>query len=99
MPDAPKVSGPNNDHLSGWISFGLVALTWVILITRFGLLAFISGIFVRFLLVSFPITTDLTVWYSDAAVFPLAVVLAVAAYGFYVSLAGQKIFGLPGDVR
>ena len=88
-----------NAFALGWIPFGLIALSWVILITRFGLLAFVAGVFVQLTLVRFLTTTDLAAWYADGTLFAFAVVLALAAYGFYLSLAGQKIFGILGDAR
>lgn len=40
-----------------------------------------------------PITTNFTAWYATGFVMYLALLAAVAVYGFYTSLAGQKPFG------
>jgi hypothetical protein len=82
----------NNAPVLAWLYVGLLPLGWFILITRFGLLAFAAAIFVRFFLVRLPITADLDAWYLGGTLFGFAVVLAVAAYGFYTSLAGQALF-------
>ena len=59
---------------------------------RYGLLMmvliyFFSG------LQNLPITTNFTAWYATGFVMYLALVVALAVYGFYTSLAGQKPFG------
>lgn len=40
-----------------------------------------------------PITTNFTAWYASGFVMYLALLVALAVYGFYTSLAGQKPFG------
>ena len=60
--------------------------------TRFGLLALISSQFFRLLLITFPITTDFSVWYASSTIFALVAGLAVASYAAYVSLAGARVF-------
>ena len=58
---------------------------------RFGLLALVSWAYVR-LLLNFPITADLSAWHAGGTtLLPLGVVVALAAYGLYVSLAGPVI--------
>ena len=59
---------------------------------RFGLLATVS--FALFAAVSaFPITTEFTAWYATGFVLYLVVMVALAVYGFYTSLASQPLFG------
>jgi serine/threonine-protein kinase len=60
--------------------------------TRFGFVAAIAYAFFFWLTYRAPITTDFSAWYADSSVIILAIVLALAIYGFYTSLAGQKIF-------
>jgi hypothetical protein len=45
------------------------------------------------LTMTFPVTTDLSIWYAPATIFALVMVLALAVYGFYISLGGQSVFG------
>ena len=49
--------------------------------------------FVWHLWVFFPMTTKLTAWYAIDFTFGLGILIAVVAYGFYTSLAGQPLFG------
>ena len=69
-----------------------VAIFFFVPLWRYGLLASVSfGFFAR--LNTFPITTDFTAWYTTGFVLYLAVLVAVAVYGSYTSLAGQPLFG------
>ncbi|HEV7799002.1 MAG TPA: hypothetical protein VGO73_12630 [Pyrinomonadaceae bacterium] len=70
----------------------LAALLFVLVLYRYGLLATISALFVAHLLIFYPMTTELTAWYATDFVIALVVCIALAAYGFYVSLAGQPLF-------
>lgn len=71
----------------------VVAGGLLVMIVRFGVVAVGSGVFVANLIGAFPITTDLSSWYAGYALFALAVVVAVALYGFRTSLAGRPMFG------
>ncbi|MBL7037767.1 MAG: serine/threonine protein kinase [Pirellulaceae bacterium] len=74
-----------------WFVGGLTSLLVVVLLIRFGLLAVVSFMFVR-LLLTYPITTDLSATYAvSTTLLPLGVVVALASYGFYVSLAGRPL--------
>jgi serine/threonine-protein kinase len=75
-----------------WLVFGLMFSTWVVFLTaRFGVLAMVSGHFYlsRY---AYPITSELSAWYAGDYVLFVVVLAALAIYGFYTSLAGQKIF-------
>jgi hypothetical protein len=39
-----------------------------------------------------PITLDTSAWYFGSVLFPLLTVVALALWGFYTSLAGQKLW-------
>ena len=75
-----------------WVTSILIATVSVISVARFGLLATIA--FSLFFNLSFfyPLTSDLSVWYTSAAFLPVFVILALAIYGFYTSLGGQTVF-------
>ena len=64
----------------------------IFVLYRYGLLATISATFVWHLWVFFPMTTELTAWYAIDFTIALAICVAVVAYGFYTSLAGQPLF-------
>ncbi len=77
-----------------WIRVPFAALlgaTVVFPLIRFGLLAVISTLFFSYLAVYYPITTELTAWYATDFTIALAIALVLAAYGFYISLGGQKL--------
>lgn len=79
---------------SSWISapFNMVIATLLVVgVFRFGLLTAIIAQFVFFLSFPFPLTTDLSIWYANRSLFALFVLIALASYGAYVSLGGQRI--------
>ena len=69
------------------IVFGIAV---VLLFTRVGILAGIVAVFV--LRPHRLFTTDFDAWFTVYGMADLAILLALAAYGFWVSLAGQPIF-------
>jgi len=69
------------------------SLLVVLVLYRFGLLAMISALLVCHLWAFFPITTEFTAWYATDFTIGLAICVALAALGFYTSLAGQSLFG------
>ena len=71
----------------------LFASLLVLVLYRYGLLAAISALFVTHLWVFYPITTELTAWYAMDFTIALVICVALAIYGFYISLAGQPLFG------
>jgi serine/threonine-protein kinase len=60
--------------------------------TRFGLLAVTTTLFMTSFLGNSPMTTDFSVWYAPSSIFALAACVALIVYGFYISLAGEKVF-------
>ena len=60
-------------------------------VLRFGLIALAVGIFTADLLSSLPSTTDFSSWYIGAPIFVFALVAALALWGGYTALAGQKL--------
>jgi len=75
-----------------WLWTGLIATIIVVCISRFGLLAMVS--FQFFFTLSFhnAISANVSSWYFGNTIFAAVVLLGLAIYGFYTSLAGQKIF-------
>ena len=68
--------------------FGLM----IFALMRFGLLVLSVAMFVVLLFVSFPIGSDVTVWYVGTSAFVLIAVLALSLYGARMALAGQPLF-------
>jgi serine/threonine-protein kinase len=81
--------------VSSWVEapFNMVIATLlVIAVVRFGLLTVIVYQFVFFLSYVSPLTSDLSVWYANRWMFMLVVLVALASYGAYISLGGQRMF-------
>jgi hypothetical protein len=69
---------------------GAGMVVWVLY--RYGLLALIVAIYFVHLVIFFPITSDFSAWYATDFVVALLIALALAAFGFYTSLAGEPLF-------
>lgn len=69
----------------------LLAAAYIFVSSRFGLLAVTVAQFAPFMIEFYPYTNDFAAWYSGVTIFALAVVTALAAYGFHTSLAGQPL--------
>jgi hypothetical protein len=61
-------------------------------VARFGLVTLAAGMLTTNLLMTVPVASSLTSWYAGATVFVVASVLVLAGWGFYTSLAGQKLW-------
>ena len=48
------------------------------------------------MLLNVPVTVDFSSWYATGSLLPLLSVVALAVWGFYNALAGQKLW--QGDV-
>ena len=59
---------------------------------RFGLLPLLVGLSLAGLIAPITLTLDPSRWYSAATYLGLAMALALAVYGFYVSVAGRPLF-------
>ena len=78
---------------STWVAFAYAiayGVAVVILYTRVGVLAVIVTDFI--VKTAGVIMIDFDAWFAPYAMATLAILLALAAYGFWVSLAGQSIF-------
>lgn len=64
----------------------------VYVLYRYGLLASVATFFFTHLSLYYPITPELTAWYATDFVIALVICVALAAYAFYTSLGGQKLF-------
>ncbi|HEY9405605.1 MAG TPA: serine/threonine-protein kinase [Pyrinomonadaceae bacterium] len=75
-----------------WFHLLLTATLITLAAARFGLLALYSCFLFAALSSGFPITSDFSSWYAGSTLFVFFVVMGLSIYGFYTSLAGQKIF-------
>ena len=77
--------GGNDKNVSLW------AFLFALLLMGFGLLALVAVVFFSHLVVFYPVTPELAAWYAMDFTIALVIAIALAAYGFYVSLGGQKL--------
>lgn len=78
-------------HWADLLGNALIATITVISIARFGLLAMISRAVFFELSFHNAITADFSSWYFGNTVFAAVVLFGLAIYGFYTSLAGQRL--------
>ena len=78
--------------VSGTLLAGVTSGLILVVTTRFGLLAMIAAQFFTQLFVTYPMTSDFSVWYAGSTIFGLGAGLALVVYSFYISLGGQSIF-------
>jgi hypothetical protein len=64
----------------------------VLAVTRFGFLAYVSGVALGQVYESFPVTSRLSAWYAGFGLFALAICLIALAWGTRTALAGQPFF-------
>ena len=85
-------SYPMADVPAQLLIYGIAA----VVVVRFGLIALAAGIFTANVLLNVPVTTNLSAWYAGNAALALLIVLAMAVWSFYTSLAGRPL--LKGDL-
>lgn len=82
-----------SDHPLIEISIGLMIYAIAaIAVVRFGLIALATAIFLTNFLLNVPVTLDLSRWYASNFVFVFLIFVAMAAWGFYIALAGQRLW-------
>lgn len=75
-----------------WIYFALATGMLTVLLLRLGLLVFIIADFYLLHADRYPFTFDFSAWYAPYSHLAVLTALAIAGYGFYVSLAGHPLF-------
>jgi serine/threonine-protein kinase len=76
-----------------WIGCLLIFAGILFTLVRHGLVACVAQFLFANLLMGFPITTQLSAWYSGIGLTGLALLLALTFYAFHVSVGGQPLFG------
>jgi hypothetical protein len=77
-----------NEH--GWVAAGMSFIYFgsgAFVVLRWGLLPFAVGAFVSTLLLEVPATLDTSAWYFGNMLAPLVIVLGLASWGLYTSIA------------
>ena len=82
----------SSHHWILWLDLLLTATIITLAAARFGLLALYSLFLFSVVSSTFPITSDFSSWYAGSTLFAFVVIMSLTIYGFYTSLAGQKIF-------
>ena len=73
--------------------FGVASLSIdVIILFRFGLVAYVAAMYVTNILAQLPLTLDFSSWYVGMSMFVLAALAALAAWAFRTTLAGRSVF-------
>jgi len=80
-------------HLRGMPAAALSGLILVVVLYRYGLLALATMLFFAHLWVFYPMTTELRAWYAIDFVVGASLLVAIAAFACYRSMAGQRLFG------
>ncbi len=87
----PKILGSSHPLIDTpvWvIIYGIAAFA----VVRYGLIVLAMAAFTANVLLNVPYTLDFSEWYAPGAICVLLSFVALAASGFYTSLAGQRLF-------
>jgi hypothetical protein len=82
----------NSDLLFALPTNILIYALWAFFVLRWGLLTLTVGHFVTYILSSSPVAWHPSAWYFGNVVLTLAVVVAIAAWGFRASIAGRSLW-------
>jgi len=74
------------------IGAAVVVTTFAVVVIRTGLIATIVFLFVLKLLVTTPLTFDMSKFYAPQSVLGMLLIPAIAAYGVRYSISGQSLF-------
>jgi hypothetical protein len=80
-------------HAEIWVPVWLVVFSIAAFaVTRFGLITLAAALFTANVLLNLPYTLDFSLWYANGAFLVVLSFVAIAAWGFYLSLGGQKLW-------
>jgi hypothetical protein len=75
----------------GYVHGAVWATVVVVVMVRFGLLAFIVGFFLNYYIQGLPIELNPSHWWFTSSCFALALCMAVMIYGLWAALAGRAL--------
>ena len=81
------------DTLLVFIFLAASAALHTVILVRFGLLPFAVSVFARSMMTGVPLSLDVTQWWAAPSNWTLALLMALALFGFYASRAGQPLLG------
>ena len=70
----------------------LVYAIAVIIVLRFGFVPLVCAVFTINLVANVPLSADFSAWFMPASILALLTVVALAAWGFYHSLGGERLW-------
>ena len=76
-----------------WVSGGVRAVTFLVLLSRCGLLSLATALFFMFTTFEAVFTFDISAWYATRALPVLLVFAGLVIYGLLTSLAGRPLLG------
>jgi len=85
----PSIS--SSEHLLTAITLAIFCSTLAFALIRFGLVVTFVGYFVSNAFQTIPYTLDFSTWYASHVFFEILSIIALAAWGFYTSLGGQRV--------
>jgi Protein kinase domain/zinc-ribbon domain len=87
------ITNPSGEYpLLTYILLGIIWLSILLMLRRFGMFALVVGLVVQNVLVVFPMTFHLSRWYASAGLTGVVVILALTIYGFKTGLGGRPLF-------
>lgn len=88
---APKALVSNHPliEMPIWVIIYSIAALAVV---RFGLIVLAAAVFVADVMLNVPFTLDSSAWYASNSFLVLLGFVALAAWGFYTSLGGQRLW-------
>jgi hypothetical protein len=85
------LSATGSSLSAGAVVAAILSAGLVFTLVRFGVLAMMAAIFCGYVLLIFPLTFDLSVWYAPNAWLATAVVVAMVLYAFHLATRGRWI--------
>ena len=77
----------------------VVAAVYIGVLVRFGMFPLMMTFLTNFIVMQGGLTADLDKLYAPTGLWLMALIAAIAAFGFYASRAGEPLFGKLGNVR
>ncbi len=71
---------------------GITGVLWLVMLLRFGLLAFMVGFLFAQIAQGFPLELGGSHWYSGASAFGMIAIVGITGYGLWLALAGESLF-------
>ena len=85
------LENPSHTLFAGGVALLILSIETIVVL-RWGLLSLAVGLFVAAILVRAPATLHSSAWYFGSSIFSLASVVALAAWAFHTSIAGQRLW-------